>query len=57
MYSSPVQCSHVSVAPLWTGSRSVQGICRLGTWRQSSLHDRVVLHWKHWTYARPALTG
>ena len=44
VYSSPVQWSHVSVAPLWTGSRSVRAICRLGTWRQSSLHDRLMLH-------------
>ena len=59
MYSSPVQWSHVSVVPLWTGSRSVRAfllcgsqlsgwgvraIRRLGTWRQSSLHDRMVLH-------------
>ena len=44
VYSSPVQWSHVSVAPLWTGSRSVRAIRRLGTWRQSSLHDGMVLH-------------
>ena len=44
VYSSPVQWSHVSVAPLWTGSRSVRAICRLVTWRQSSLHDKMVLH-------------
>ena len=44
MYSSPVQWSHVSVAPLWTGSRSVRAIRRLVTWRQSSLHDKMVLH-------------
>ena len=41
---SPVQWSHVSVAPLWTGSRSVRAIRRLVTWRQSSLHDKMVLH-------------
>ena len=40
----PVQWSHVSVAPLWTGSRSVRAIRRLVTWRQSSLHDKMVLH-------------
>ena len=44
VYSSPMQWSHVSVAPLWTGSRSVRAICRLVTWRQSSLHDKMVLH-------------
>ena len=44
MYSSPVQWSHVSVAPLWTGSWSVRAIRRLVTWRQSSLHDKMVLH-------------
>ena len=40
----PVQRSHVSLAPLWTGSRSVRAIRRLVTWRQSSLHDKMVLH-------------
>ena len=43
-YSSPVQWSHVSVALLWTGSRSVRAIRRLVTWRQSSLHDKNLLH-------------
>ena len=57
MYSSLVQWGHVSVAPLWTGSRSVRAISRLGTWRQSSLHDRMVLHSNHWTYVHPALRG
>ena len=44
MYSSPVQWSHVSVAPLWTGSWGVRATRRLVTWRQSSLHDKMVLH-------------
>ena len=44
MYFSPVQWSHVSMAPLWTGSRSVGAIRRLVTWRQSSLRDKMVLH-------------
>ena len=44
MYSSPVQWIHVLVAPLWTGSWSVRAIRRLGTWQQSSLHDRMELH-------------
>ena len=44
MYSNPVQWSHVTVAPKWTGSRGVRAIRRLGTWQQSSLHDRMVLH-------------
>ena len=44
VYSSPVLRSHVSVAPLWTGSRTVWAIRRLATWRQSSLHDEMVLH-------------
>ena len=57
MYLSLVQWGHVSVAPLWTGSRSVRAICRLGTWRQNSLHDGMVLHGKNWTYVRPALRG
>ena len=43
VYSCPVQWSHVSVAPLWAGSRSVRAIRRLVTWRQSSLHDKMVL--------------
>ena len=54
---SLMQWSHVSVAPLWTSSRSVRAFRRLGTWRQSSLHDRMVLHRKHRTYGRPALRG
>ena len=33
VYWSPVQWSHVSVAPLWTGSRSVRASRRLVTWR------------------------
>ena len=44
MYSNPVQWSHVTVAPQWTGSRCVQAIRRLGTLRQSFLHERMVLH-------------
>ena len=44
VYSNPVQWSHVTVAPQWTGSRVVRAIRRLGTWRQSSLHGRMVLH-------------
>ena len=44
VYSNPVQWSHVTVAPQWTGSRGVRAICRLGTWRQSSLRGRKVLH-------------
>ena len=39
VYSSRVLRSHDSVAPLWTGSRSVWAIRRLATWRQSSLHE------------------
>ena len=44
VYLSSVQRSHVSVAHLWTGSRSVRAIRQLVTWRQSSLHDKMVLH-------------
>ena len=43
MCLKPVQWSHVTVAPQWTGSQSVRAIRRLGTWRQSSLHDRIEL--------------
>ena len=44
VYSSPVLRSHVSVAPLWTDSWSVWAIHRRATWRQSSLHGKMVLH-------------
>ena len=44
MYSCPVQWSHISVAPLRTGSQSVRAIRRLVTWWESSLHDKMVLH-------------
>ena len=41
--SSPVLRSHVSVAPLWTDSRSVWAIRRLATWRQTVM-DLIVRH-------------
>ena len=44
VFSSPMLRSHVSVAPLWTDSWSVWAIHRLATWRQSSLHGKMVLH-------------
>ena len=44
VYSSPMLRSHVSVAPLWTDSRSVWAIHPLATWRQRSLHGQMVLH-------------
>ena len=44
VYSNPVQCSQDTVAPQWTGSWGVRAIRRLVTWRQSSLHDSMVLH-------------
>ena len=42
--SNPLQWSHVTVAPQWTGSRGERAIRRLGTWRHSSLRGREVLH-------------
>ena len=44
VFSSPMLRSHVSLAPLWTDSWSVWAIHRLATWRQSSLHGKMVLH-------------
>ena len=44
VYSNPVQWSHVTVAPQWTGSRGLRAIRGHGTWRQSSLRGRKVLH-------------
>ena len=44
VYSNPMLRSHVSEAPRWTDSRSVWAIQRLATWRQSSLHGKMVLH-------------
>ena len=43
VYWNPVQWSHDTVAPQWTGSRGVRAIRRLGTGRQRSLHGRMVL--------------
>ena len=44
VYSRPKLRSHISVAPPWTDSWSVWAIHRLATWRQGSLHGKMVVH-------------